>query len=152
MINVQIKSADFNIAAEIKKLKSHSVQTGAIVSFLGCVRDLDNSQNLASLTLEHYPSMTEKTITSIIEQAHKRWNILATTTIHRIGKLKVNDNIVLVACSAKHRRDAFLAAEFIMDFLKTDAPFWKKTQTKDGVSYWAGAKQTNTKNKLKWDN
>ncbi len=146
-IKVIIQEADFDISQELNLLKNSN--TGAIVSFVGCVRDNNPNQSIVSLTLEHYPGMTQKTIVAIVKQAHSRWDINQTTVIHRVGTLAVNENIVLVACSSAHRSEAFLACEFIMDFLKTDAPFWKK-ETTSTDSYWVDAKENDNQVKNNW--
>ena len=139
MIKVRVQNADFDLAAEINAIKKQKQNIGAINSFVGCVRDVDNK--LLQMTLEHYPKMSEKIITSIVHDAEKRWQLLATTVIHRVGKLKVNDNIVLVIVATKHRKESFLACQFIMDCLKTKAPFWKKETTNKGEK-WLTQKQS----------
>ena len=128
---VSVQAEDFDPSKVIKQLQSCSDSVGAVVSFVGCVRD-NKQKTLQTLEIEHYLGMTQKVITDVIKQAQAQWGIINSMVIHRIGRLKVGDNIVIVACASTHRQDAFLACEFIMDFLKTDAPFWKKETTKTG--------------------
>ena len=147
---VKIQAEDFDVGVEINKMRNKT--TGALGSFTGCVRDFNtpnDDNNINTLTLEHYPGMTEKTIASIIEQAKSRWDIYQSTVIHRIGELKPSDQIVLVVVSSAHRKDAFAACEFIMDFLKTQAPFWKKSMT-DTKEQWVDAKESDQKSIDKW--
>lgn len=129
---VIIQEADFDIAEEVKVLRAQSAETGAIVTFTGLVRDINDSDKVSGLYLEHYPGMTEKSIDEIIDEARSRWQLIGTRVIHRVGQLSPSDQIVLVAVTSQHRKHAFLACEFIMDYLKTRAPFWKKEQTTEG--------------------
>jgi molybdopterin synthase catalytic subunit len=129
---VTIQEQDFDIADEVEALRAQSSETGAIVTFTGLVRDLNDSDKVSRLCLEHYPGMTEKSIELIVDEARSRWKLIGDRVIHRVGQLSPSDQIVLVAVSSQHRKDAFLACEFIMDYLKTRAPFWKKEQTTDG--------------------
>ncbi|OCG02521.1 molybdopterin synthase catalytic subunit MoaE [Gilliamella apis] len=122
-------------------------QDGAVVTFMGKVRSLENQ--VISLTLEHYPQMTEKVLKNIIHQARDRWSINRVALVHRVGKINVNESIVFVGVSSAHRRDAFAATEFIMDVLKNEAPFWKKEQTGNGEN-WVEAKQSDVKALKKW--
>lgn len=126
MREVRVQQAPFDLGAEHQKLRQVSRSTGAIVTFVGTVRDINDEAAVSSLFLEHYPGMTEKEIGKIIDQAAQRWSIIASLVIHRIGRLSPGDDIVLVGVSSEHRGDAFAACEFIMDFLKTRATFWKK--------------------------
>ena len=125
IIDVRIQSDDFDVTKENKKLQNN--EPGAIVNFVGIVRGFDEKKNesIKSLTLEHYPGMTELEIENIVNESCKRWSIAAVTVIHRIGKLLPSDQIVFVGVSAKHRQNAFDSCNFIMDWLKTKAPFWK---------------------------
>ena len=132
---VRIQSGDFDAGREIAALRLGNPQIGAIASFIGVVRDTNDGERVAEMTLEHYPGMTEKSIAGIIEQAKIRWSILDALVVHRVGRLKPNDQIVLVVVTGAHRGDAFAACEFIMDYLKTRAPFWKKEQTPDGARW-----------------
>jgi molybdopterin synthase catalytic subunit len=128
-MTVRIQSADFDAGAEIAALRRGNPKIGAVASFIGVVRDINDGGSVAEMTLEHYPGMTEKAIEEIVVQACSRWNVLGALVIHRIGKLGPMDQIVLVAIASEHRGDAFAACEFIMDYLKTRAPFWKKEQS-----------------------
>jgi molybdopterin synthase catalytic subunit len=123
---VSIQQQDFSLADEVALLEHHNETDGAVVTFTGRVRNQNNGNNVTGLTLEHYPGMTEKTILDIITTAKNRWNIGRVKVIHRIGALAIGDQIVFVGVTSKHRQDAFAANEFIMDFLKIKAPFWKK--------------------------
>ncbi len=132
---VRIQNEDFDIGREIAALRGGNPGIGAIASFVGVVRDVNTSGRVAEMTLEHYPGMTEKSIAAIIEQAKSRWNIFDALVVHRVGALRPGDQIVLVVVTGAHRGDAFAACEFIMDYLKTRAPFWKKEQTTDGARW-----------------
>lgn len=146
---IKVQHEDFNFQLEYEKLRNDN-SVGAIVTFCGLVRDLNQGQNITALTLEHYPGMTEKILQDIVEQAHKRWTLIDSTVIHRIGDLKINDQIVFVGISSLHRGDAFSACEFIMDFLKTQAPFWKKETTGQKQSFWLEAKEADLQALYKW--
>ena len=137
MIKIRIQSEAFNIENEIKEI-SRSKLNGATVSFIGSVRDL-NSENLKNLEIEHFPKMAEKVLDKTAQYAFKNWNLSQCTIIHRYGKLKVADPIVLIITSSPHRKEAFKANEYIIDFLKTNAPFWKKENT-EKRSYWVNQK------------
>lgn len=139
--SVSIQSADFDVTEQCSLLRSQSSQIGALAMFVGTVRDLNQQQTVNTLELEHYPGMTEKTLLNIIEQAEQRWSLLATSVIHRIGRLQVSDQIVFVGVASMHRGDAFAACEFIMDFLKTRAPFWKKEHGEQG-GQWLDARES----------
>jgi molybdopterin synthase catalytic subunit len=134
-VPVRIQSEDFDAGHEIATLRRGNPQIGAIASFIGVVRDTNDGERIAAMTLEHYPGMTEKSITAIIEQAKSRWSIFDALVVHRVGRLKPLDQIVLVVVTGAHRGDAFAACEFVMDYLKTRAPFWKKEQTQDGARW-----------------
>lgn len=137
MIKIRIQSDAFNIENEIKEI-SRSKLNGATVSFIGSVRDL-KSENLKNLEIEHFPKMAEKVLEKTAQYAFKNWNLSQCTIIHRYGKLKVADPIVLIITSSPHRKEAFKANEYIIDFLKTNAPFWKKENT-EKRSYWVNQK------------
>ncbi len=143
---VRITEDDFDIAAEHQKLKS--VTAGAIVTFTGTVRDLADG-GLQAMTLEHYPGMTESEIEAIVATARARWPLTAVSVIHRVGRLQPLDNIVFVGCASAHRGAAFDAANFIMDYLKTNAPFWKKEDGPDGAK-WVDARDTDTAALDRW--
>ena len=148
---IRIQEADFDLGAEIKEIRKGDLQVGAVVSFVGTVRDLNDGSQLTSMTLEHYPGMTEKALEEIADQAKSRWGIRNTLIIHRIGPMLPEDQIVLVAVTSAHRREAFAACEFIMDSLKTAAPFWKKEITKEN-SRWVEAKESDDHMRLRWNN
>lgn len=148
-MKISIQQNDFDIAEESRLLRESNSNTGAIVTFSGLVRDLDNERNVESLILEHYPGMTESSLEKIIAQAQSRWSILDVTVIHRIGELQAGEQIVFVAVASLHRGEAFSACEFIMDFLKTRAPFWKKCRDENGES-WVEAKTTDVHASARW--
>lgn len=140
-MTVRIQTEDFDIGAEIAGLRGANPKVGAVASFVGVVRDVNEGDAVAGMTLEHYPGMTEKAIEEIVGQACGRWNVFDALVIHRVGALKPTDQIVLVIVTGAHRGDAFAACEFIMDYLKTRAPFWKKEQTGGGAR-WVEARAT----------
>ncbi len=125
-MTVRIQTADFDVGAEIAKLRRDNPKVGAVASFVGVVRDVNDGEPVAEMTLEHYPGMTERAIEEIISQACGRWQVMDALVVHRVGRLRPTDQIVLVVVTSGHRGDAFAACEFIMDYLKTQAPFWKK--------------------------
>jgi molybdopterin synthase catalytic subunit len=129
---VRIQSEDFDASREIAALRRDNPGIGAIASFIGVVRDVNGAERVAEMALEHYPGMTEKSIAGIIDQAKSRWSVFDALVVHRVGRLKPLDQIVLVVVTGAHRGEAFAACEFIMDYLKTRAPFWKKEQTVAG--------------------
>lgn len=136
---IRIQEADFDISAEIAALRKGDPRVGAVASFLGTVRDMNDGSHVKEMVLEHYPGMTEKALEEIIAQAKARWDIFNALVIHRIGPLSPEDQIVLVAVTSAHRGEAFAACEFIMDYLKTAAPFWKKEDTPEGAR-WVDAR------------
>jgi len=146
---IAVQSDDFSVAAEYAKLCENNSSDGAVVTFAGLVRDLNQGQRITSLTLEHYPAMTEKALQEIVHDARKRWQLGRVRMIHRIGKLKLSEQIVFVGVSSAHRGDAFAACEFIMDYLKTRAPFWKKEQTENG-EHWVEAKHSDQQKAQQW--
>jgi molybdopterin synthase catalytic subunit len=139
-VTVKIQAADFDVSAEIAALRRGNPKIGAIASFVGVVRDVNEGNAVAEMSLEHYPGMTEKAIEEIIGQARGRWNIYDALVIHRVGRLKPTDQIVLVVVTSAHRGEAFASCEFIMDYLKTRAPFWKKEQAGGGAR-WVEARE-----------
>ena len=143
---IEINQSAIDINSLIKWLYE-SPQDGAVVTFMGKVRSLENQ--VICLTLEHYPQMTEKVLSNIIHQARDRWSINRVALVHRVGKINVNESIVFVGVSSAHRSDAFAATEFIMDVLKNEAPFWKKEQTGNGEN-WVEAKQSDVNALKKW--
>lgn len=148
-MTVRIQKEDFDVSREIAALRSGNPQIGAVASFIGVVRDLNDGSTVATMTLEHYPGMTEKAIDKIIVEAKGRWLVYDALVIHRIGTLAPLDQIVLVVVTSAHRGDAFAACEFIMDYLKTQAPFWKKEQTPDGAR-WVEARASDDKAAERW--
>lgn len=147
---VRVQSEDFDLGQEVARLRAGDARIGAVVSFVGTVRDLNDGAHVAELELEHYPGMTEKALDEIVTRAQARWPLYGALVIHRVGPLAPLDQIVLVACSAAHRGEAFAACEFIMDYLKTEAPFWKKEQTPDGAR-WVDARVTDGTAKARWE-
>ena len=148
MDKIIVQTEDFDLASEVELIKSTNSSIGAVVSFIGTVRDL-TSESLVSLTLEHYPGMTEKSLRSIAEKARKKWEIESVTIIHRVGTLGIGDQIVLVITSSKHRQAAFDSCNYIMDFLKTDAPFWKK-EVSEKEEKWVGKRESDEEQKKRW--
>ena len=148
MPHISVQSEDFDTDAIISRLTEGRTDIGALVSFTGLVRDLPD-QSLQFMTLEHYPAMTEKALAEIVESAMQRWNIFDVCVIHRVGELKPADRIVLVVTVSAHRSDAFYACEYIMDYLKTRAPFWKKETTSNGER-WVDAKSSDDEAARRW--
>lgn len=146
---VRVQTEDFDVGVEVNAMRLSHPNIGAVVSFVGQVRDLNDGDHVAAMTLEHYPGMTEKSLSGIVEQAVARWSIADALIVHRVGKLKPLDQIVLVLVASAHRKDAFAACEFMMDFLKTEAPFWKKEQTPNGER-WVEAKDSDDQAKNRW--
>jgi len=146
---ISIQQEDFSLVVEYEKLKADAPKIGAIVTFTGLVRDLNGDEEVTGLFLEHYPGMTEKVLAQLIEDAKQRWPILNARIIHRIGSLKASDQIVFVGVNSEHREAAFAACEFLMDFLKTKAPFWKREQRESGDT-WVDAKATDQERATRW--
>ena len=138
-MTVRIQPHDFDAGAEMAAMRKGNPAIGAIASFIGVVRDVNEGDAVRDMTLEHYPGMTEKSIDEIVTQARGRWNVIDALVVHRVGLLKPTDQIVLVIVASAHRGDAFAACEFIMDYLKTRAPFWKKENTTEGAR-WVDAR------------
>ena len=149
-MSIRIQEKDFDLSAEIAALRKGDPRVGAVVSFLGTVRDMNEGSEVQELTLEHYAGMTEKALEEILSQAKSRWDIYQALVIHRIGPLLPEDQIVLVAVTSAHRGEAFAACEFIMDFLKTAAPFWKKENTPEGTR-WVDARVTDDAAMARWE-
>jgi molybdopterin synthase catalytic subunit len=148
-VPVRIQREDFDVARELERLRAGDARVGAIASFLGLVRDVNEASEVRAMTLEHYPGMTEKALAQIVEEARSRWNIIDALVIHRVGELKPGDQIVLAAVAGAHRSEAFAACEFIMDYLKTRAPFWKKEQTPTGER-WVEARASDEEKASRW--
>ena len=147
---VSVQTEDFDAGLEISRLRNARKDTGAVVSFIGLVRDLNEGDQVSQLTLEHYPGMTEKALEAIVSQAQSRWAIFDAIVIHRVGTLQATEQIVLVAVSSAHRSEAFKACEFIMDYLKTEAPFWKKERMQSG-ELWLDAKNSDDEARERWN-
>jgi len=146
---VRVQTEDFDAGTEIARLRRGDPKIGAVASFVGVVRDVNDGDSIATLTLEHYPGMTEKAIEAIVAEAKSRWDIIDVGVIHRVGELKPLDQIVLVVVVGGHRGDAFAACEFVMDYLKTRAPFWKKEQTPEGAR-WVDARAADDDAAERW--
>jgi molybdopterin synthase catalytic subunit len=149
-VPVRIQREDFDAGAEAARLRAGDPRIGAVASFVGVARDRNDGAAVATLTLEHYPGMTERAIEAIVEQAKSRWAIFEVLVIHRVGELKPLDQIVLVVVTSSHRGAAFAACEFVMDYLKTEAPFWKKEVTPEG-SRWVDARESDEVAKRRWE-
>jgi molybdopterin synthase catalytic subunit len=149
-MKISIQTQDFDLGEEVRLLNQGQPDVGATASFIGLVRDNNLDDQVSGLHLQHYPGMTEKALADIIQQAENRWEVLNVTVIHRVGDLAIGDQIVLVAVSSPHRGDAFAACEFIMDYLKTAAPFWKKERLKDGSQRWLEARDSDQDAMNRW--
>lgn len=148
--NIVVQEADFSLQDEYTALLQQGQNIGAVVSFTGLVRDRDTATPLAHLYLEHFPEVTEQEIARIVAQANERWRITACTVIHRVGLLATDEQIVLVLVASEHRQAAFAAAEYIMDYLKTEAPFWKQERFIDGREHWVEAKASDAQAAAQW--
>jgi molybdopterin synthase catalytic subunit len=148
-VPVRVQTEDFDVGAEIATLRRGNPTVGAIASFIGLVRDANEGERVSEMTLEHYPGMTEKALEKIVEDAKSRWDIIDVVVVHRVGTLRPCDQIVLVIVSGAHRGEAFAACEFVMDYLKTQAPFWKKEQTPAG-SRWVDARGSDDTAAERW--
>ena len=146
---VRVHQEDFDVGAEIAALRRANPAIGAIASFIGLVRDVNEGDAVTGMTLEHYPGMTEKALADIVAQASMRWDIIDALIVHRVGELRPLDQIVLVVVTGAHRGAAFAACEFIMDYLKTQAPFWKKEQTAQGAR-WVEARASDDQAAERW--
>ena len=146
---VSIQTEDFDLAAEVAALRQGDGRVGAVCSFVGTVRDRNEGQSVSTMELEHYPGMTEKSIEAMIDAAHARFDLYGARVIHRVGLLAPLDQIVLVAVTSAHRGESFQACEFLMDYLKTQAPFWKKEQTSEGAR-WVDARVSDDAALAKW--
>ena len=148
-MTVRVQTADFDVGRELAALRGGDRRVGAVAAFVGTVRDVNDDATVATLTLEHYPGMTEKALTAIVDEAKARWDIVDALVIHRVGALAPADQIVLVGVTSAHRGEAFAACEFIMDYLKTRAPFWKKEQTPEGAR-WVDARASDDDAAERW--
>lgn len=148
-MKIRVQSETFDLGAEVDAMRAGRSDIGAIASFVGLARDLNEGSGVAAMTLEHYPGMTEKALAALVDEANSRWTLLDVSVIHRVGRLLPGDPIVLVAVASHHRGEAFAACEFIMDFLKTRAPFWKKEETTDGER-WVEARASDDAAAERW--
>lgn len=146
---IRVQTADFDLSTEVAQLRLANPKVGAVVTFVGTVRDLNDGADVSAMELEHYPEMTERALEQIVEDAKARWPIFDALVIHRVGPLKPLEQIVLVAVTSPHRGEAFAACEFIMDYLKTQAPFWKKEDTPQGAR-WVDARDSDDAALAKW--
>lgn len=148
-MSVRVQTEDFDIGVEITQLRKGNAKIGAIASFIGLVRDMNEGDDVSTMTLEHYPGMTEKALADIVAQAKSRWKLYDAVVVHRVGRLSPLDQIVLVVVTSAHRGDAFSACEFLMDYLKTQAPFWKKEDTAKGAR-WVDARESDDAAAARW--
>ena len=149
MLDIRVQQDDFSVQQEYDALCRENTDDGAVVFFVGRVRDLNEGDTVTGMFLEHYPGMTEKTLQSIADDARSRWPLNRIRIVHRVGALNPSDQIVFVGVSSPHRGAAFDGAQFIMDFLKTRAPFWKKESTPDG-DRWVDARSSDTEQENRW--
>jgi molybdopterin synthase catalytic subunit len=148
-VTVRVQTADFDAGREIAALRAGDPRVGAVASFIGTVRDVNDASPVATMTLEHYPGMTEKALAAIVAEARARFDILDALVVHRVGELAPTDQIVLVVVTSAHRGDAFDACRFVMDYLKTRAPFWKKERTPQGER-WVDARVSDDEAAARW--
>ena len=148
-MTVRVQTEDFDLSAEIAALRAENAQVGAVVAFVGTVRDLNDGEDVSAMELEHYPDMTEKALEAIVEDAKRRWPGAQVLIVHRVGKLYPRDQIVLAAATSAHRHDAFDVCSFVMDYLKTQAPFWKKETTPSGER-WVDARVSDDAALARW--
>jgi molybdopterin synthase catalytic subunit len=149
-MSVRLQTCDFDIGAEVAAVTKNRSDIGAVVTFTGTVRGTSHGHPIIAMTLEHYPGMTESELERIEIEAHRRWLLQASLIVHRIGDLHPGDNIVLVVTASAHRHAAFAAAEFLMDYLKTSAPFWKKEASPDGRSDWVDSRDSDDEAMARW--
>jgi len=149
-MKIRVQAEDFDLGAEVGAMSRGRSDIGAIASFVGLARDLNEGSGVHAMTLEHYPGMTEKALAALIDEANARWALLDVTVIHRVGRLLPGDSIVLVVVASSHRGEAFAACEFIMDYLKTRAPFWKMEETPQGER-WVDARASDDAAAARWD-
>lgn len=149
MARISVQEADFNVGAEFAALTAGRTDIGGIGCFVGTVR-CNPGERVTALTLEHYPAMTERAIARIVEEAERRWSLLGCTVIHRVGRLAAGENIVLVLAASSHRQAALDATAFLIDWLKTRAPFWKREETTDGAAIWVEAREADDAAAARW--
>ncbi|CBW74932.1 Molybdopterin converting factor, large subunit [Mycetohabitans rhizoxinica HKI 454] len=148
-MTVSVQARDFDVTTELARLRARNPRIGAVVSFVGTVRELSDGESISALELEHYPGMTERALEAIVAEAERRWAGIDVCVVHRYGRLDAGEQIVLVAVAAAHRGDAFAACEFVMDYLKSNAPFWKKERTEQGER-WVDARATDDAALARW--
>ncbi|MDA8258050.1 MAG: molybdopterin synthase catalytic subunit MoaE [Betaproteobacteria bacterium] len=148
-MKILVQADAFDLGTEVDAMRQGRTDIGAIASFVGLARDINEGSGVAAMTLEHYPGMTEKALVALVDEASARWTLQDVTVIHRIGRLLPGDPIVLVAVASRHRSEAFAACEFIMDYLKTQAPFWKKEETPEGER-WVDARASDDAAAARW--
>lgn len=149
MSSVRVQTEPFEPAAEVEALRAGNPQIGAVVTFLGLMRDLNDGERVEAMTLEHYPGMTEKALEAIVAEAQARWTLEGVRVVHRVGELRPEEPIVLVAVASRHRGEAFRACEFVIDYLKTRAPFWKK-ECVAGRERWVAARHGDVEAEQRW--
>ncbi|MEW6119578.1 MAG: molybdopterin synthase catalytic subunit MoaE [Pseudomonadota bacterium] len=149
-MQIRVQAEAFDLGTEVDALRAGRLDVGAVASFVGYARDINDGSGVTAMTLEHYPGMTEKALAALADEAAARWSLIDTTIIHRIGRLLPGDPIVLVAVASRHRGDAFAACEYLMDALKTRAPFWKKEETPDGER-WVDARASDDAAAARWE-
>jgi molybdopterin synthase catalytic subunit len=147
---VRVQVEDFDVGAEVRRLTQGRMDVGAVVTFTGTVRGESGGRSITSMTLEHYPGMTESELQRVESEANGRWPLQASLIVHRVGRLVPGDNIVLVVTASAHRHAAFEAAQFLIDYLKTSAPFWKKEEGADGAGAWVDARESDDAAMEKW--
>jgi molybdopterin synthase catalytic subunit len=148
-MSVRVQTEDFDAGAEMARLRAADARVGAVATFVGTVRDVNDATRVETLTLEHYPGMTEKALEAIVAEAHARFDIYDALVVHRVGTLRPTDQIVLVVVTSAHREQAFDACRFLMDYLKTRAPFWKKERTPEG-DRWVEARSSDEQAAARW--
>ena len=148
-MTIRIQTEDFDAGLEIKKLCAGNAKIGAVATFIGLMRDVNEGEAVAAMTLEHYPGMTEHALSEIVNEANTRWSVIDVLVVHRVGELKPGDQIVLVVVASAHRGDAFAACEFLMDYLKTRAPLWKKEKGEKGER-WVEARDSDDLAAARW--
>lgn len=149
--SIAVQTQDFDVGREYAELIASDTTAGAVVFFVGRVRDMNQARSVSSMSLEHYPGMTENILQQILDEAKVRWDLIATRVVHRVGELHLGEQIVFVGVTSAHREHAFQAAEFLMDFLKTRAPFWKKEVDVDGDDCWVEASENDQQRAIGWD-
>ncbi|EGW54226.1 molybdopterin synthase catalytic subunit MoaE [Candidatus Endoriftia persephonae] len=149
MNEIRVQSEPFDPNVEVDLLRNHSPSIGGVVSFIGQMRDFNDDDMVLAMTLEHYPGMTEKALAAIVDEANARWELMGVRVVHRVGRMLPKDPIVLVAVASSHRGEAFQACEFIIDYLKTRAPFWKREESVEGAR-WVDARESDDHAEARW--